>query len=96
MSGDGKPVQAHSSQSRLSCRALNRATLARQYLLRREKTTAVRAIEQVAGLQAQIARPPFVGLWSRVEGFDRSGLIKALRDRTVVRGTASRRVVVTP
>ena len=74
----------------LSRGALNRATLARQYLLRRERTTVVRAIEQVAGLQAQIARPPFVGLWSRVDGFDRSDLIKALRDRTVVRGTAMR------
>jgi hypothetical protein len=74
----------------LSLRALNRATLARQYLLRREKTTVVRANEQLAGMQAQIARPPFVGLWSRVDGFDRTDLITALRNRTVVRGTAMR------
>jgi hypothetical protein len=39
-------------------------------LLAREKATALRAVERLAGLQAQLARPPFIGLWSRREGFD--------------------------
>jgi hypothetical protein len=69
----------------LSTRALNRATLARQMLLTREETTPVRAIERLVGLQAQLARPPFIGLWSRIEGFRPDALTKALFRRQAVR-----------
>jgi hypothetical protein len=69
---------------------LNRATLARQYLLRRENTTAVQAIERLIGMQAQEARPPFIGLWSRLESFTRDDLTRLLMDRSVVRATAMR------
>jgi hypothetical protein len=69
---------------------LNRATLARQMLLEREPTTAVAAIERLAGMQAQEPKHPFVGLWTRVEGFDREQLLRALRDREVVRATLMR------
>ena len=55
----------------LSPRQLNRATLARQGLLERERVGVVEAVERFGPLQAQDARPPFIGLWSRVEGFDR-------------------------
>jgi hypothetical protein len=44
----------------------------------------------VAGLQAQLARPPFIGLWSRIRGFDRAHLIDAIARRHVVRVTAMR------
>ncbi|HXO21799.1 MAG TPA: winged helix DNA-binding domain-containing protein [Thermoanaerobaculia bacterium] len=74
----------------LTLRQLNRATLARQMLLRRERTTALAAIERLAGLQAQLARPPFVGLWSRVAGFRREDLTRLLASREVVRATAMR------
>src|SRR5262245_26731615 len=74
----------------LSLRALNRATLARQLLLKREKLTAVKAIERLCGMQAQVAWPPFIGLWSRVQGFRREELIKALHDRSVLRATSLR------
>jgi hypothetical protein len=74
----------------LSNRALNRAFLARQMLLKREKATALAAIERLVGLQAQVARPPFVGLWTRLHGFDRSELVTALHDRRAVRVTAMR------
>src|SRR5207244_8424962 len=37
----------------LTRRELNRATLARQLLLARQKTTLARAVERLAGLQAQ-------------------------------------------
>jgi len=74
----------------LTRRELNRATLARQMLLERRKTTALRAVEALVGLQAQLARPPFIGLWTRIEGFRRDGLIRLLRRREVVRGTAMR------
>jgi hypothetical protein len=49
-----------SAETTLSRRALNRATLARQMLLRREKLKPVPAVTRLLGLQAQIARPPFV------------------------------------
>ncbi|HSK77979.1 MAG TPA: winged helix DNA-binding domain-containing protein [Thermoanaerobaculia bacterium] len=71
-------------------RQLNRALLARQRLLAREKTTAPEAVERLAGLQAQLARPPFVGLWTRLDGFRRDDLLDALRRRQVVRVTAMR------
>lgn len=71
-------------------RALNRALLARQMLLSREKRSAVSAVERLVGLQAQQARPPFVGLWSRVEGFQREELQTALMRRKVVRATLMR------
>jgi winged helix DNA-binding protein len=69
---------------------LSRATLARQMLLAREKTTVVRAVCRLAGLQAQLARPPFIGLWSRVAGFKAEDLTRAVHDRKVVRATLMR------
>jgi hypothetical protein len=74
----------------LTLRELNRATLARQMLLRREKVKVVTAVERLAGMQAQIPRPPFVGLWSRVDGFRRDDLMRAIEHREVVRGTLMR------
>ncbi len=59
-------------------------------LLTREKTTAVRAVERLAGMQAQVPRPPFVGLWTRLLGFRRDELREALRKRRIVRVTAMR------
>src|SRR5262245_52276085 len=74
----------------LTLRALNRATLDRQMLLAREKTSAVRAIERLVAMQAQIARPPFIGLWSRIEGFQREELVRLFARREVVRATSIR------
>ena len=69
---------------------LNRATLARQMLLAREKTTALAAVERLGGLQAQLAKPPFIGLWSRVAGFEAADLVALAEKRKVVRATAMR------
>ena len=74
----------------LSTRALNRALLARQMLIERERTSATAAVERLVGLQAQLARPPFVGLWTRVHDFRRAELAEALRKRNVVRVTSFR------
>ena len=74
----------------LSTRQLNRATLARQLLLAREPIGPVEAIGRLCGLQAQEAAPPFIGLWTRLDGFEREHLIAALRDREVVRATLMR------
>ena len=74
----------------LTGRQLNRATLARQMLLRRERGTVAEAVERLCGMQAQEPRPPFPGLWTRLQGFRRDDLHRALHDRTVVRGTLMR------
>jgi hypothetical protein len=79
-----------SSQTVLSKRQLNRALLARQMLLKREKISAVAAVERLVGMQAQVPRPPFMGLWTRLEKFEAEALHKPLRERKVVRATAMR------
>ena len=74
----------------LTLRQLNRATLARQLLLGRERVAPAEAIERLGGLQAQEPKPPFLGLWTRLEGFGRDALDAALHDRSVVRATMMR------
>jgi hypothetical protein len=71
----------------LTLRQLNRATLARQLLLERADVGATVAVERLCGVQAQEARPPFVGLWTRLAGFRADDLHTLLHKRVVVRGT---------
>jgi Winged helix DNA-binding domain len=74
----------------LGRRALNRATLARQLLLRRWDLPVTEAVERLAGLNAQDPEPPYLGLWARLAGFRRDALTRALHDREVVRSTLLR------
>ena len=69
----------------LDGRALNRATLARQLLLDRVDVPVVEAVSQLCGLQAQEPQAPFVGLWSRLRGFEPAALSDSLTERRVVR-----------
>jgi hypothetical protein len=69
----------------LSNGALNRATLARQLLLRRSDLSTLDAVEHLVGLQAQVPLNPYTGLWSRLEGFQPEDLAELLWDRRVVR-----------
>ncbi|MFL5894424.1 MAG: winged helix DNA-binding domain-containing protein [Thermoleophilaceae bacterium] len=77
----------------LTVRELNRATLARQLLLERRPLTAADAIERLAGLQAQAAAPPFVGLWTRLRDFDADELRRLIGAKKVVRATMMRHTV---
>jgi hypothetical protein len=77
----------------LSQRELNRALLARQLLLERARSPLPRVLERMGGLQAQYAPAMYIGLWSRVEGFERDALTRALERRSVVQGTLMRTTI---
>lgn len=77
----------------LDHRALNRATLARQFLLARADTPTPEAVAHLCGMQAQEPQEPFIGLWSRLAGFAPGHLDDALTGRAVVRTHLMRRTV---
>src|SRR5213083_876775 len=74
----------------LTLRELNRALLERQLLLARQRLTVPRALERLCALQAQYAPSPYIALWSRVTGFRKEQLTRALEDRTAVKSTLFR------
>ncbi|MFG2121086.1 winged helix DNA-binding domain-containing protein [Streptomyces sp. NPDC048710] len=69
----------------LDTRALNRATLDRQLLLRRSPLSAADAVRHLLGLQAQNVRPPYHALAARLDGFAPEQLSALLADREAVR-----------
>jgi hypothetical protein len=69
----------------LTARRLNRATLARQGLLRRQKLAVPDAVRQAVALQAQEAPSPYLALWNRVAAFDPTELDRAFADQSVVK-----------
>lgn len=71
-------------------RQLNRALLARQHLLERVDRPIQDVLVAMAGLQAQYAPSMYIGLWTRVAGFQRADLTRRLEDRSVVQGTLLR------
>lgn len=78
---------------RLSTRDLNRTLLARQLLLTRVSRPALEVVEHLVGLQAQGPLSPYVGLWSRIDGFDPTDLATLLLERQAVRTALMRGTV---
>ena len=70
---------------RLTARQLNRATLGRQLLLRREPLDAVEGVRRVVALQAQEPASPYVALWNRLAPFDPAELDAAFAAQAVVK-----------
>jgi hypothetical protein len=75
---------------RITLRALGRATLARQMLLERAKVAPVVAVERLVAVQAQLAKPAFVALWSRVDGLRAEAVRAAIDSKQIVRATMMR------
>jgi len=78
---------------KLTPRALNRATLARQLLLHPSNLTPAQAITHLAGLQAQAPLAPYVGLWTRLAAFRPDHLEDLLNERGVLRAHLMRNTV---
>src|SRR5215213_9800368 len=77
----------------LSQRALNRALLQRQLLLRREKRSVVETIEHLIGMQAQVPGNPYIALWSRLDEFQPEQLSHLIAERRAVRTTVMRTTI---
>jgi hypothetical protein len=77
----------------LSERELNRALLARQQLLERRKGSIPKVLERMGTLQAQYAPSMYIGLFSRLEGFEREQLDRALERKSVAQGTLMRATI---
>lgn len=74
----------------LTLRELNRATLARQLLLERRRLSPLAAIERLVGMQAQWPPAPYIGLWTRIDGFRRAALERAVQRADVLKPTVMR------
>jgi hypothetical protein len=72
---------------------LNRALLERQLLLERSGGSLPKVLERMGGLQAQYAPSMYIGLWARMQGFERAQLDRALEGRRVAQGTLMRATI---
>lgn len=75
---------------KVTARALNRATLARQLLLERAPLSAPEGVRRVVALQAQHPASPYVALWNRLTDLAPAELDAAFAERTVVKATLMR------
>src|SRR5947207_6968495 len=75
---------------KLTARQLNRASLGRQLLLRRESLDAPEGVRRVVAVQAQEAASPYIALWNRLVDFDPADLDGAFADHTIVKASLMR------
>src|SRR5690606_13651085 len=87
---DGAFTRRGRVSMRITARGLNRATLARQMLLRREPLDVPEAVRRAVALQAQEPASPYLGLWNRVHDFDPVALDAAFADGAVVKSNMVR------
>ncbi|MEU1675313.1 winged helix DNA-binding domain-containing protein [Streptomyces roseifaciens] len=85
MTTSGSPI--------LTVRALNRALLERQLLLRRTALPVLDAVEHLVGLQAQSPQDPYYALAARLDGFDPEELSGLLDSRAAVRMAVMRSTI---
>jgi hypothetical protein len=78
----------------LGRRALNRALLERQMLVRRAPIPAETAIQRLVGMQAQVPSDPYTALWSRLADFRADELSDLIAAKRVVRATAMMRTTI--
>jgi Winged helix DNA-binding domain len=81
------------SERVLTLRELNRATLARQLLLKRKRLSPTAMIEHLVGMQAQWPQAPYVGIWTRATSFRRESLERELASGAVVKATLMRQTL---
>jgi hypothetical protein len=74
----------------LTAGQLNRATLARQLLMHRERLGVAGAVHRIVAIQAQEPASPYIALWNRIVDFDPADLDGAFVDRTVVKASLIR------
>lgn len=79
-----------STEKALDRRALNRALLARQHLLRRAELDVPEALDHLIALQAQSPKAPYFALWTRLKTFTPEDLSRGLEDFSLARGTLMR------
>ena len=77
----------------LTLHELNRATLARQFLLQRKRLSPTAVIERLVGMQAQSPQAPYVGIWTRTTNFRREALERELARAAVVKATGMRQTL---
>jgi hypothetical protein len=74
----------------ISAQELNRATLERQLLLKREPLEVAEGVRRVVALQAQHPASPYIAMWNRLADFDPGELDAAFAGRSVVKATLMR------
>jgi hypothetical protein len=72
---------------------LNRALLARQGLLGRDRVPPLEMVERLVGMQAQVPGDPYVGLFSRIDGFRTGDLRSVIESRAAVRAQLIRSTI---